>query len=205
MSCVIPFNQPNPGLTPSQSIPTSGGKSKLCLCLCEWCAASGCVCLCVCLWVCLCVCFCVCLFGFAWLCVRYCVCLFGFVWLCVWYCVCLFGSVWLCVRLEPSEVRRTNVGRYPSPSSTMKPKSIVSISVSRWRQCRSVEKGKKRIVVNWYHKDLTVSMFKLQLDTMLKYSSPSSTLKNQIGSFDFCVTHDGDRRVRLKKRIVVNC
>ena len=132
-------------------------------------------------------------------------CLLGSVRFCVWYCVCPFGSVWLCVRLEPSEVRRTNVGRYPSPSSTMKPKSIVSISVSRWRHCRSVEKGKKRIVVNWYHKDLTVSMSKLQMDTMLKYSSPSSTLKTQIGSFDFCVTHDGDRRVRLKKRIVVNC
>ena len=62
------------------------------------------------------------------------------VWYRVWYCVCLFGSVWLCVRLEPSEVRRTSVGRL----------------------------------------------------TELDYET-------QIDSFDFCVTHDGDKCAKLKK------
>ena len=35
-------------------------------------------------------------------------------------------------------------------------------------KARQVEK--RRIVANWYHKGLTVSMSKLQLDTMLRYS-----------------------------------
>ena len=98
MSCVIPFNYPNPGLTPSRSIPPSREKSKRCVCVC----VRGVRCV----W-------------FCWLC-------FDSVWFSVWFCV------WFCLALRLSSTFRgkTTVGRYPSPSSTLKTQIDSSISVS---------------------------------------------------------------------------
>ena len=54
-----------------------------------------------------------------------------------------------------------------------------------------LKKGNKRIVVNWYHKDLTVFMSKLHGHNAQVFFTELDS-ENQIDSFDFCVTRDGD-------------